>query len=465
VDPPLRHDQATAAQAILSLAARDAETRLGIARAQEEARCIGEKNRDFIFAAEETLRAHVAKNGGASHFATSEYALAGRFWTPEPLARQVRVRLYEALPTGIEVVEEDIHEEVGDSEPPRNVMPTSLKNPPWMRPFELLTELFDVPSAREIDPTAMLAVFFPLFFGFMVGDVGYGGLMALAALCVLRWMGSGSEEAARLCRILLAGGVAGAAFGWLVFADMFGIPFHPEGGLQFAWSQWVPASWLPHPLLVKTETAGVSEMLLLSVTAGWLLMSIGCVFGVANDARHSFRHALGHLGQLLLLTGFFLLIVSMKGLSGTATGRFLWRWPLAPAEAAGLGNAVGGLLAAGLALAVVGEGVGAAVEFFGLFGNIVSFTRLALVGVSKAAAAIAVNSVLLPGLVKGRSLALSVSLLVGLVLAHSVMLFMAAVSASIQSVRLHFCETFMKFFKGQGIKFERFGIVRVYTVP
>ena len=40
--------------------------------------------------------------------------------------------------------------------------------------FAFYTKLLSTPRYNEIDPTILVAIFFPIFFGLMVGDMGYG---------------------------------------------------------------------------------------------------------------------------------------------------------------------------------------------------------------------------------------------------------------------------------------------------
>ncbi|HRU07091.1 MAG TPA: V-type ATPase 116kDa subunit family protein, partial [Candidatus Brocadiia bacterium] len=260
---------------------------------RNELAVIAVRHAPFIYAAEEVLTSLVQKNNGAKRFASSEYAIAARFWAPDKDLVEVISRIHETIPTGVEIVIEPetrtMHHSGEEQERGKPQEPTRLQNPAWARPFETLTELFDVPSAREVDPSLFMAICFPLFFGFMVGDTGYGALMALAGWLILRRCGPQVVEAAHLAYILTVGGLAGGLFGFFVFGEMFGIPLHPEEGAVFSWSQVLPASLLPPALLLKTEPVSVSEMLLFSAIAGGLHMGVGCIFGALNEWPHSRR--------------------------------------------------------------------------------------------------------------------------------------------------------------------------------
>src|SRR5574337_565435 len=73
-------------------------------------------------------------------------------------------------------------------------VPVALRNPSFIRPFEMLTRVVALPRYGSIDPTPYVATFFPLFYGVILGDVGYGLLLLLAAAMVRRRYRSRSEE-------------------------------------------------------------------------------------------------------------------------------------------------------------------------------------------------------------------------------------------------------------------------------
>ena len=120
------------------------------------------------------------------------------------------------------------------------------------------------------------------------------------------------------------------------------------------------------------------------------------------------------------------------------------------------------LLAAGAVILVGTEGGLSVMEIFGLIANLVSYARLAAVGVAKAAMALAFNIIVLttfifPGLDTGNYLLVIVGLVFGF-LFHLIVFLLGAVSAFIQSIRLNYVEYFLKFFKGAGTEFRPFGM-------
>jgi len=124
-----------------------------------------------------------------------------------------------------------------------------------------------------------------------------------------------------------------------------------------------------------------------------------------------------------------------------------------------------GMLVFGVVLLLVTEGALHIMEFFGLMANIVSYSRLAAVGIAKAAMAFAFNVIVLqtmifPALDSGNLALLVGGVLAGAIVAfvfHMIVFVLGAVTSVIQAIRLNYVEFFIKFFKGAGRAFRPFG--------
>ena len=64
--------------------------------------------------------------------------------------------------------------------------PTLLNNPKKLRVFESFIRFYSLPSGEEFDPTVIFAFIFPIFYGLMLGDVGYGIVILLVCKWVIR---------------------------------------------------------------------------------------------------------------------------------------------------------------------------------------------------------------------------------------------------------------------------------------
>ncbi len=65
-------------------------------------------------------------------------------------------------------------------------VPVSLKNNWFTRPLNMVTEMYSLPAYGSLDPNPLMAPFFIFFYGFMMADMGYGILMMLASLIIMK---------------------------------------------------------------------------------------------------------------------------------------------------------------------------------------------------------------------------------------------------------------------------------------
>ena len=96
-------------------------------------------------------------------------------WTPAAAVDRLEKQVHDRL--GPEIVIEMLAREEWRVED----APVVLNNPRLFRPFEALTGMLPLPRYGTIDPTPFIAVFFPMFFGLIMGDVGYGLVLGIAA--------------------------------------------------------------------------------------------------------------------------------------------------------------------------------------------------------------------------------------------------------------------------------------------
>ncbi|AXG09150.1 V-type ATP synthase subunit I [Haloplanus rubicundus] len=497
----------------------------------------------FLLAAEEKLSIDVQKREAPLSFATTDNAFVAEGWIPTEEYTDFAAAITDAVGDHAEVEEleraafksdgSEVHEDVsagsaegtaatdgGDeirADGGGNVVmrddspPVIPNNPGVVKPFEILTQAVSRPKYDEFDPTVVLFLTFPAFFGFMIGDLGYGALYTLIGY----YLYSNFEGDA----FKSMGGVT--IFAGL-FTMLFGILYGEFFGLHLiATYFWEGALGLSHPPMEKgLSPAGQSyalTWLVVSILVGILHLNVGYVFDfVENLELHDAKHALFESGSwILMLNGLWIAILS-PDLVG-ATPDFVFTifdgTGAAPegAEAIHATYALGfngfpqivGLLALGafflgLILLVVGEPV-EAIEFLNVLVNALSYTRIAAVLLAKAGMAFTVNllffgvyvtgegpeaafhfglghmpevgsmyhghevtEIMFGGLVHSGPAMLIVGLLV-LVLGHALVLALGVTSAGLQAVRLEYVEFFGKFYGGGGREYEPFGYERRYT--
>lgn len=215
----------------------------------------------------------------------------------------VKEREYDELKRLVERAETAVLVRVAPGED--ESQPVALHNPKPFRPFELVLDLYSMPTPRELDPTVLLAPFFALFFGFCLTDAGYGIVLVVLAALLMRKMGASNK----LLGMLFIGGfftiIAGVLVGsW--FGDLpakLGIP----ALVSFRDSlMWFDPLENPMPFFI------------LSIAMGYLHMMYGMVIEVADCLR---RREVGEalLGQFpwfVALNSLVVLVLAGKSLPG-----------------------------------------------------------------------------------------------------------------------------------------------------
>ena len=114
-------------------------------------------------------------------------------------------------------ITEEIKDQEISTEPP-----THLDNPRWVRTFEVITDSQGIPKRGEFDPTWMIALMWPIFYGLMFADLGHG-LLLMGLGLLFKFKGQGNLS--RWGMLLAISGGAGAIAG-IFQGEMFG--FHLE---------------------------------------------------------------------------------------------------------------------------------------------------------------------------------------------------------------------------------------------
>ena len=454
-----------------------------LAEIDEALTTLRERYAGFLAAAKAHLEVEVEKAEAPLRFAVTDHTFIADGWVPAADFAAMRTRM-EQLPGVFVAALQDEHEEAEGHDPPEAEPPVRLENPKPVRPFETLVNLFGTPSYKEIDPSLIIASVFPIFFGIMVSDAGYGLAWVLfGTWAVTRYLKSPFWK--DVVTAITWGGFWAFLFGMFVFAEAFGIPFHAPPGSHpgtadfFNWSDSILHINIPiYPIMEKLTQ--VPDFIVLAVIAAYVHLGIGFIVGFFDEIHHNMKHALGKVAWFVILTGLVLVMIDRAARwpldpeGRVPLAYALWHGPLAwiPHEgmvldsvgfsaANPIPNVALYLLGAGIVVMVATEGGMHIMEVFGLLANTISYARLAGIGVAEEAVTLALNSIILGGLIipwtEGSSFVFLIAGLVFFVLAQIVLFLLYAISATIQSIRLNYVEFFLKFYKGTGTLFHPFG--------
>ena len=65
-------------------------------------------------------------------------------------------------------------------------VPVKLKNNWFTKPLNMVTDMYSLPAYGSLDPNPLMAPFFILFYGMMMADMGYGLIMMIASVVVIK---------------------------------------------------------------------------------------------------------------------------------------------------------------------------------------------------------------------------------------------------------------------------------------
>jgi V/A-type H+-transporting ATPase subunit I len=336
----------------------------------------------------------------------ADYLFVIEGWLPAPRLVDLEQRMQHALGPDVVVSTVGVEGWTADA------APVTLHNPPLFRPFEVLTRMLPLPKYGTIDPTPFVAIFFPAFFGLIVGDVGYGAM--LAVLAGLLWLKS---EPATTLRSVAAVGLACASsaitFG-VLFGEFFGSLGHAIG---------------LRPVFDR-EKATI-PFLAFAVALGGVHIVLGLVLAGLTAWRTGHRReAVGR--------GVTLAMLVLTTLSLLAAFEVLPEGLFTPLVIA---------IFAAFTLLVALEGVVALVELVSTVGHILSYARIMALGLASLMLAIVANEMV----------GAFGSVLVGVVFAllfHLVNFAIALFSPTIHALRLHYVEFFGEFFSPGGAEYR-----------
>ncbi len=441
-----------------------------------------ERHANFLLASDEHLSIVVEKAELPLRMGATEHAFVLEAWVPTADVSKVKKAFADKFNEDIhiEVLEEkarvDVHEskeemkmEAGLSTAEAVTVPMSQETPVKLEHgkgvgrFAYYTKLLSTPRYNEVDPTIMVAIFFPIFFGLMVGDVGYG--IPFTVLGYLGLKKAQSQEWRAIATMLFYGGICSIIFGLFLFGDMLGIEFTAAHADELSWSALLGIEF-PHVLFnigdfalqlgYYTKLGSVKILLYISLWIGVVHLLIGLFLGFYNQTiRHGLKHAIMEkFSWIMIMVGFALvaLLVMIDVLIGGA-----------PLELTDPRFVIGLILiVVGLLLAVKGEGGKAVIELPEVMSNVLSYTRLIAIGMSKAGMALAFNFIAIE-LIGGADPLMFIMGLMVFIVGHLMIFILAILSAGLHAIRLQYVELFNKFFEGGGLEFNPLRVIRKHT--
>ncbi len=325
--------------------------------------------------------------------------------------------------------------------------PIKLKNNRFARLYEAIGELYTFPNYGELDLTPFFAPFYMLFFGFCLGDAGYGLLITLATIIGLF---KAPPKFKPLLKLGMYLGLATIVMG-ILGGTFFGIMLHPENfeesGKTFG------------PFISKYQRYILSSdnLMKISLAIGYIQVVFGMFINAANRTRmYGFKYAISQLGwNIIVLITIPAFALGMFDIIPTATAN----------KIALVSAIIGGIPAffynspGKNPFLNFGTGLWDAYQVAsGLLGDVLSYIRLFALGLSSAILGNVFNQLAVQTSQGVDSKILGVLfMIIILAFGHSLNFFMAALGSFVHPLRLTFVEFYKNAgFMGGGRKYEPF---------
>lgn len=407
---PEEYEERGLADAIPAMLERLSEVERQLTGREKERRDLAASEGDELRRARVLLREQVERLDALAAAARTEHAFVIDGWLPSESVTRFETNLKEHVSPA--VVVSVLGRESWKSEE----APVVLSNPRIFRPFETIVRLLPLPRYGSIDPTPFVAVFFPMFFGLILGDLGYGTILVILALLLRRGSAEGSLRRS-IAEVIGACAIFTLIFGAL-YGELFGDLGHHWFGLRPLWFD---------------RSEAVLPFLGLALALGLVHILLGLGLGVLTAFRRSRKEALGKGVAILMV---LLIVVALL-----AVFEVLPRALFIPAVVA---------LLIAFPVLVATEGLLAPIELLTTVGNVLSYARVMALGTASVMLAIVAN----------RMAGALGSVAVGAIFAllfHLVNFALGIFSPTIHSLRLHYVEFFGKFYSPGGTQYHPFG--------
>jgi V/A-type H+-transporting ATPase subunit I len=391
---------------------------------------IAEKWKTDLLVLKEQLEIEKDRNEIFSAFGETEKTLMLEAWVPEKKLNRA-LEIIENSSEGHAIVEV-LDPQDGDD------IPVQLDNPRFAKPYQLFVEMYSSPSYKEVDPTILVALVFPFFFGFCLTDAGYGIAVMLVGVALMYGIGKVNKTMRSLGVILVACGAWAVILG-LVTNSLLG-NFYPWLflGNPFGGS-------LPTTIEAVNSFAAPQNILVMALIVGVIYTVVGLLIGTYNNlVIGQVKEALGEqVVWLIMLLGVGLLAASFLFNIGSIY----------------IGGAVMGI--AFIMLIAINKLFGL-LDISGFLGTLLSYARLLALALATGGIAMTVN--ILTGLIGDMVPYIGFLLApVIFVLGHIANGAFQVLGGFINALRLHYVEFFSQFYIGGSSKFRAFRTKRKLT--
>ena len=419
IDLHSRYMHGTPEETIAAAKKRRAENDKGLAEINKELHEISGSKYAYLASIREMLEIELQKANASGMFKKTDKTFLIEGWIPKRNYDQLEKKVSEASDGRFYM--ESVHDD--------ELAPTQINRPKFLQPFDYLMNFYSTPRSDEIDPTWIFILSFPIFYGLMVSDVGYGLLSLIVVSLIIKKTDPDGllNNVSRIWRLTS------------IAVIFFGILSNQYFGFQL--NQYIGLGAIPTFNWLKD----ITTVLVITILFGIAQVVAGLIIGAANKHRHRHdKHALAKLSSAgAIILGAVAVSAVFFGQLNMTIG------------------AVTGIAAILLILATVALSREEAPEITNLITHPLSYARIMGFGLGSVIIAMLIDQAFTPNLSMG--IPLFILYIIIFVVLHFFNMVLGIFEGMVQGVRLNFVEFFSKFYTGGGIRFRPFSYKRVYT--
>ncbi|MEA1985568.1 MAG: V-type ATP synthase subunit I [Euryarchaeota archaeon] len=405
-----------------------------------------EKYSNFILASDEILSIESQKSEAPLRIASSEHTFVIDGWIPDEDYDALASTINDATDGHAFVSKQEVEKEDEDN------IPVKYDNPKISSPFEAIMDLYARPKYKEIDPTNLIFFTFPLFYGMILGDIGYALILLVLAFGINRMVKSDAIKP--LMNIFLYCQISTLIFG-VLYGEFLGFSLasvHTAHGVEAGLiAGFETVNLFPSPIGGEMVTYPIHRthlvmtLIVLTTLIGVVHINMGYILGFINENRkHGITAAMLEKGSWLIEEiGIVLIVLGYLGYIPIAIGVVVF---------------IGGFI-----MLVKGEGIKGPIELPSLLSNSLSYTRLIAVGLSSIYIASTVNLIAFERIMSSGGITMTIFAIIVFIFGHALNTILSIIAPGLHSLRLQYVEFFTKFYEGGGRKYNPFGYIRKYT--
>ncbi len=386
----------------------------------------------------------LAKLDITENSARTKKAIAFEGWVPAEKTEGLKKEIEEKCKR-VEIAFRDPLEE--------EIPPTATKNSKVVGAFAGITEMFGSPNYRERDPNLFVALFYFLIFGIMIGDAGYGLIMAIACFLFVK-LKKPVKNSGRMMIVFAFCGISTFIWGTL-FGGWFAIDI-PEDSFLGKLTWFNP---LDEPL----------KMFMLSLGVG--VLQIGTGFALSGIAKiksgNAMKGILSDFGWVVIFLGLLMLFPNVMVYLNAIEGGQEW---FGVAGTVGtyialIGGAmvvIGGAWGKKNPVKMVGGALGSVYGAINIVSDLLSYSRLFGLGLTTGVIGLVMNELgmIIVDMIGPAGWIIAVVIFVG---GHVFNLAINLLGAYVHDSRLQYIEFFGRFYEGSGHAFRPLGSEMKYT--